>query len=55
MFVQQGHFLWYLLHIIFVSECDSFYVKKYVHDPEGYAAHLCHNVSLFIEYLEGFS
>ena len=55
MFVQQGHFLWCTLHVIFVTECDSFYVKKYVNDPEEYAADLYHNVSLFIEWLEGHS
>ena len=55
MFVQQGHFLWCTLHVIFVTECDSFYVKKYVNDPEEYAADLYHNVSLFIECLEGHS
>ena len=38
-----------------VTECDSFYVKKYVNDPEGYTAHLYHNVSLFIECLEAHS
>ena len=35
MLVQHGHFLWYTFHIIFVSECETFYVKKYVNNPEG--------------------
>ena len=55
MFVQHWHFLWCPLRVIFVTEYDSFYVKKYVNDPEMYAAHLYRNVSLFIECLEGHS
>jgi hypothetical protein len=48
-------FLWCPLHIIFVTKSDSFYVKNYINGPEGYAADLYHNVSLFIECLEGHS
>jgi len=40
MFVQRGYTFWCPLHIIFINECVSFYVKKYVNDPEGYAADL---------------
>jgi hypothetical protein len=39
-------FLWCTIHIIFVTDCDSFYIKKYVNDPEGYAADLYHNISI---------
>jgi succinate-acetate transporter protein len=34
MFVQYGHFWWCLLHITVVTECNFFYVKKYVNNPE---------------------
>jgi hypothetical protein len=50
MFVQHGahsiHYNYLLLNVIlFMSE-------KYVHDPEGYAVDLYHNISLFFESLE---